>query len=352
MEKISSQDLSVVVQGPNIKKHTYKCLKSLRKNFPEAQIIFSTYKKENTDNLDFDVLVKSNDPKATKLSETMSNNINRILVTTKAGLNKVTRKYCLKIRSDMFFENDKILLNLGIIFESSFLRKKYPYMAVGDKAVKLKIDSAIGLNEFYTDRDGNETLVSAKGNEGGFVHVVDSLDEDEKNRNTFMCDMVITGAIRKEADEEKQIPEKVIVKGAIFDFRNAVLPVEFSAVNPAAMNYFEGMGATPQTPKFTKIWGNQVSEQIVRTITEESAFGNAQVREIKSSRKDFVITGAAKEEYVWDSEETILASELAKAMTDRELHLAELKKRWLESKTAEPATTTTQAGATIGGFKF
>ena len=272
---------------------------------------------------------------------------------------------------DIATSNDK--LNI-VTVRFSYVAEKYPsgktndtygvlkniidekygtYMAVGDKAVKLKIDSAIGLNEFYTDRDGNETLVSVKGNEGGFVHVVDSLDIDEKNRNTFMCDMVITGAIRREADEERQIPEKVIVKGAIFDFRNAVLPVEFSAVNPAAMNYFEGMGATPQTPKFTKIWGNQVSEQIVRTITEESAFGNAQVREIKSSRKDFVITGAAKEEYVWDSEETILASELAKAMTDRELHLAELKKRWLESKTAQSTTTTTtQAGATIGGFKF
>ena len=117
MEKISSQDLSIVVQGPNIKQHTCKCLKSLRKNFPKAQIIFSTYEKENIDNLDFDILIKSTDPGATKLSETMSNNINRILVTTKAGLNKVTRKYCLKIRSDMFFENDKILLNLEQNFE-------------------------------------------------------------------------------------------------------------------------------------------------------------------------------------------------------------------------------------------
>jgi hypothetical protein len=235
----------------------------------------------------------------------------------------------------------------------NIINEKYgTYMAVGDNATKLRIDSSIGLNEFYTDRDGNETFVSSKGNEGGFVHVVDVLDEDEKNRNTFMCDMVITGAIRKEADEEKQIPEKVIVKGAIFDFRNAVLPVEFSATNPAAMNYFEGMGATPQTPKFTKIWGSQVSEQIVRTITEESAFSEARVREVKSSRKDFVITGAAKEEYIWDSEESILASELTKAMTDRELHLAELKKRWLESKNAEPAAATTLAGAAIGGFKF
>lgn len=235
----------------------------------------------------------------------------------------------------------------------NIIDEKYgTYMAVGDNATKLRIDSSIGLNEFYTDRDGNETFVSVKGNEGGFVHVTDSLEEDEKMRNIFKCDMVITNVIRKEADEEKQIPEKVIIKGAIFDFRNAILPVEFSVTNEGGMRYFEGLGATPQTPKFTQVWGNQVSEQIVRTITEESAFGDPQVREIKSSRKDFVVTGALKEEYIWDSEETILASELSQAMTNRELHLAELKKRYVESKNAEPAATTTQAGAAIGGFKF
>lgn len=50
-----------------------------------------------------------------------------------------------------------------------------------DKAGKLRIDSALGLNEFYSDRNGKEELVSAKRNEGGFVHTVDVLAEDEKN---------------------------------------------------------------------------------------------------------------------------------------------------------------------------
>ena len=66
------------------------------------------------------------------------------------------------------------------------------YMKDGaDKAVKLRVDSALGLNEFYTDRNGKEELVSAKRNEGGFVHKVDTLDEDEKVRNTFKADMII-----------------------------------------------------------------------------------------------------------------------------------------------------------------
>ena len=96
------------------------------------------------------------------------------------------------------------------------------YMKDGaDKAVKLRIDSALGLNEFYTDRNGKEELVSAKRNEGGFVHKVDALDEDEKVRNTFKADMIINCVTHVDADEERNLPEKCIVKGAIFDFRKS-----------------------------------------------------------------------------------------------------------------------------------
>lgn len=226
------------------------------------------------------------------------------------------------------------------------------YMKDGkDAAGKLRIDSALGLNEFYTDRNGKEELVSAKRNEGGFVHVVDVLVDDEKSRNTFECDMIITGAVRTEANPERQIPEKVIVKGAIFDFRKSLLPVEFSATNAGAMNYFEGLGATSKEPVFTKVWGRQVSETIVRTITEESAFGDASVREVKSTRRDFVITGAAKEPYIWDDESTITVAELNDAITARETYLATLKQRNDEYKASKNAAPTILTPAT-GVFNF
>ena len=177
------------------------------------------------------------------------------------------------------------------------------YMKDGaDKAVKLRVDSAIGLNEFYTDRNGKEELVSAKRNEGGFVHKVDALDDDEKVRNTFKADMVINCVTHVEGDEEKNTADKVVVKGAIFDFRKNLLPIEFSATNPNAMAYFESLGATQQEPVFTCVWGRQVSEVTVRQIRTESAFGEDEVREVKSTRRDFVITGASKEPYVWDDE--------------------------------------------------
>lgn len=229
------------------------------------------------------------------------------------------------------------------------------YMKDGaDKAVKLRVDSALGLNEFYTDRDGKEELVSAKRNEGGFVHKVDTIDEDEKVRNTFKCDMIINNVTRVEANEEKKLPEKVVVKGAIFDFRKSLLPIEFSAINPNAMDYFESLGATTKEPVFTCVWGRQVSETVVRTITTESAFGEDEVREIKSNRRDFVITGAAKEPYVWDDESSITAAELNEAIQKREIDLAAMKKRQDEYKAsrAAAAANTSRITPAPGDFSF
>ena len=226
------------------------------------------------------------------------------------------------------------------------------YMKDGaDKAVKLRVDSAIGLNEFFTDRNGKEELVSAKRNEGGFVHKVDAIDEDEKVRNTFKVDMLINCVTRIDADEEKNLPEKVVVKGAIFDFRKSLLPVEFSATNPNAMNYFESLGATQKEPVFTCVWGRQVSEVIVRQIRTESAFGEDEVREVKNTRRDFVITGAAKDPYVWDDESSITAAELNEAIQKREVDLAAMKKRQDEYKASRNAAPKAAAPAQ-GGFNF
>ena len=221
-----------------------------------------------------------------------------------------------------------------------------------NKAVKLRIDSALALNEFYTEKNGVEELVSTKRNEGGFVHVADSLNEDETVRNTFKCDMLITGVKEVEADEEKGLPAKAIVRGAIFDFRNSLMPVEFSAVNPNAIKYFVGLDASNANPTFTCVWGRQVSETIVKKIIEESAFGEASVREVKNTRKDFVITGASKETYMWDEEGVLTAAEVAEMVAARETSLATMKQRQEEYKAQKAAEAATPAAPAAGGFHF
>ena len=194
-----------------------------------------------------------------------------------------------------------------------------------DKAAKVRVNSAIGLNEFYSDRNGKEELVSVKRNEGGFVNIIDELS-DEKLRSTFKTDMVINKTRRVEADEEKDLPERMYIEGAIFNFRGDLLPVTYTATNPAAMDYFESLDISPTAPVFTCVWGRQESKTIVRRIVEESAFGEDSVREVTSSRKDFVITGALTSPYVWDDESSITAQEIKDALANREVALATMKK--------------------------
>lgn len=217
-----------------------------------------------------------------------------------------------------------------------------------EEAIKVRVDSAIGLNEFYTDRGGKEELVSAKRNEGGFLHIItDALNENESKRSYFEADMLITGTRDVEANPERGTPAKLILKGYIFDFRKALLPVEFSVMNENGMKYFGSLECSEKRPVFTKVWGRQVSQTTFREVVEESAFGDTNVKQVPNSTKDFVVTGTAKEKYLWDDEDGILASEFAEGLQTREVYLATVKQRqeeYQKSKKAAPAASTANTG--------
>ena len=195
-----------------------------------------------------------------------------------------------------------------------------------ENAMIVSIDTALALNDFYSQTDGR--MISQKRNEGGFVSIIKNGKLSEENkRNTFTADMVITNVSRVEADPEKNIEnDYAIVKGAIFNFKAALLPVEFKIVNEEGINFFENYGATPSNPVFTKVWGKIVSSTIKITKTEESGFGEAKVQTTEKKTKDWVITGTSTEPYEFGNEEFLTAEELKKAMQDREIHLAEVKK--------------------------
>lgn len=110
---INPQDISVVIQGTNIKNVTDKCIKSIRRYLPGATIIFSTYENHDVGNLDCDVVVRSKDPGATQMYKKWHNQTNRILVTSKAGLDAVKTKYVIRMRSDLMFKNSKILNDIA-----------------------------------------------------------------------------------------------------------------------------------------------------------------------------------------------------------------------------------------------
>ena len=108
-----------------------------------------------------------------------------------------------------------------------------------------------------------------------------------------------------------------------------------------------------KTPVFTQVWGRQLSQvSIVKTV-EESAFGEQKVTESTRTNRDFIITGASSDPYIWDDESTITAQEFKAALADREVALAAIKQRQDEynasrAQTQAPAATT--GGAS--GFNF
>ena len=118
--EIETKDISIVVQGPIIRNFEYysngwtnECLKRLRQHFPGAEIILSTWKGSDVSGLDYDILVENDDPGALVTWEapwgSVYYNLNRQICSTKAGLQRATRKYAMKTRTDTIFNSNHLL---------------------------------------------------------------------------------------------------------------------------------------------------------------------------------------------------------------------------------------------------
>ena len=229
-----------------------------------------------------------------------------------------------------------------------------------ENATTVRCQPALALNDFYSSRNGEEQLVSAKRNEGGFVTIGVTLPENEvSKRSTFDMDMLITGTQYIEADEEKNIAKDyVVLKGYVFDFKNAILPVEFVVKNADGIKYFESLEVSQKSPIFTRVKGTIESQTIVRKVEEEGAFGEPSVKEYKRTVREWVVDWTAKEPYpLGDEENGITGEELKKALADREVYLADIKKRQDEYQASRSGATAGSSGsapltAASGAFDF
>lgn len=234
------------------------------------------------------------------------------------------------------------------------IEEEKTWLKVGaENATMVKIDASVGLNDFYNN---DNQLVSSKLIEGSFVSTVSDLGP-ENERSTFKTDMIITSVARTEADPEANIDHDfVTVHGAVFNFRNALLPLDFTVRNAQGMSYFEDLNASPKDPVYTQVRGRISCMTKTTEVKEESAFGDAAVRTYTRTTRDWEITWAAPSPYEFDTEDTITADELVKALQDREVYLADVKKRAEEYKasTAKPAAAATPAApkAATGKFNF
>ena len=207
-----------------------------------------------------------------------------------------------------------------------------------DEAQMVQISgSAIDVNDFIS-RTGE--MVSAQRAEGGFINFVNAINPKVEQRSFIQTDMLITKATRIEEDTEKGLPERVELKGFVFNFRNEVKPVTFEVKKPAGMDYFEGEEPSEAKPLFIKVRGSVHGVKTVRQVEEESAFGEPVVREFESTRRVWEIDWADANPYDYgDDGADLTTEELKKMMSDREVFLADVKKRDDEYKKSLGATT-------------
>ena len=103
----------MVVQGPvgplGDATSTSAVIASLRAAFPDAELILSSWNGARTDGLDVDTVVLSTDPGV----GAMGSNVNRQIVSSRAGIARATRRYVLKTRTDILFYSGRILESWG-----------------------------------------------------------------------------------------------------------------------------------------------------------------------------------------------------------------------------------------------
>lgn len=113
---IKDEEISVVVSGPviycmeNGERVNASCLtcKSIRKNMPKSEIVFSTWVGEDCDDVDCDVLVRSVDPGPNL------GNVNRQICSRLAGIKAAKNKYILAIRSESYIYGDGFKRYFGL----------------------------------------------------------------------------------------------------------------------------------------------------------------------------------------------------------------------------------------------
>ena len=199
---------------------------------------------------------------------------------------------------------------------------------------------SLGVNDFI-GADGSK--VAALRNENGFCSIINEFDE-QSQRNFFKMDMLVTKVTRVEADPEKNIEKDyATISGCVFGYGPKIIPATFIMKNEAGIKYFENLDVSNANPTFTNVWGeiNCSTEKIVKK--EESAFGEAAVQVYDKKVKEYVITGGKPVPYDFGDEDVLTKEDVMQMSQERQVMLAEVEKRYNESKAKKAAKNTTSA---------
>lgn len=212
---------------------------------------------------------------------------------------------------------------------------------------------SLGVNDFIGS-DGSKVAVLR--NENGFCSIINEFDE-QSQRNFFKMDMLVTKVTRVEADPEKNIEKDyATISGCVFGYGPKIVPVTFIMKNEKGIKYFEDLDVSNANPTFTNVWGeiNCSTEKIIKR--EESAFGEAAVQVYDKKVKEYVITGGKPVPYDFGDEDILTKEDVMKMSQERQVMLAEVEKRYNESKAKKAAknaaTATTATTVPDGDFVF
>lgn len=115
---IEDEDISFIIQGNVNHEITPKTIQSIRKFFPKAEIVLSTYIGADVAGLDYDKIALIEDPGCYYYYDSEENdgrekpkehNLNRQIQTTFAGLKTSSKKYAFKIRTDFILTGKEFL---------------------------------------------------------------------------------------------------------------------------------------------------------------------------------------------------------------------------------------------------
>lgn len=133
---IQDKDISIVIQGPVIYNSDLQAVDETtrlvcnraRQLFPESELILSTWEGENVHGIPYDQCIFNQDPGATWFNYknySLLNNCNRMIVSTQGGIKAASRKYTLKIRSDLFIISKKFL---NYFYKYPLFNKRYQFV--------------------------------------------------------------------------------------------------------------------------------------------------------------------------------------------------------------------------------
>lgn len=270
------------------------------------------------------------------------------IVVDEVGLNVITIHYSYVTET---FSSGKVNNTYGVLKNIISNPDKYWINGGKDNAFKVSCTGvSLGLNDFIAG-DGNK--VSAIRNENGFCSIVNNLCE-ESERNKFTTDMLITKVVHIDADPERNINEDyAVISGAIFGYGPKILPVAFTIRNSQGMQYFESLEVSSTNPVFTKVWGHVNCMTTKVEKKEESAFGEAAVQTYEKKSREYLITGATRIPYDFGDENVLTIADVNKMTQDRQTILAEIEKRYNDSKIEKGNNIINNAQMVpAGGFKF